>query len=132
MLILLASVRRALAESGLPPRFLELELTETVLVDDAEQVVRSGWQVPIPFALRLPRGTVLEGRKMVITARFVLARQPLFTPRGRYREAWVGFFVVSGFAFTVSATAFRTGTRATPRAVPKTPLTDLMPCTATA
>jgi diguanylate cyclase (GGDEF)-like protein len=36
---LLASVRRALAESGLPPRFLELELTETVLVDDAEQAL---------------------------------------------------------------------------------------------
>lgn len=47
----------------------------------AEQVVRSGWQVPIPFALRLPRGTVLEGRRMVITARFVLARQPLFQLR---------------------------------------------------
>jgi uncharacterized lipoprotein YbaY len=44
----------------------------------AEQVVRSGWQVPIPFALRLPRDTAFEGRKMVITARFVLARQPLF------------------------------------------------------
>lgn len=44
----------------------------------AEQVVRSGWQVPIPFALRLPRDTVLEGRTMAITARFVLARQPLF------------------------------------------------------
>ena len=36
---LLASVRRALAESGLPPRFLELELTETVLVDNAEQAL---------------------------------------------------------------------------------------------
>ncbi|HSD97015.1 MAG TPA: EAL domain-containing protein [Sulfuricaulis sp.] len=36
---LLASVRRALEESGLPPRFLELELTETVLVDDAEQAL---------------------------------------------------------------------------------------------
>jgi diguanylate cyclase (GGDEF)-like protein len=36
---LLASVRRALKESGLPPRFLELELTETVLVDDAEQAL---------------------------------------------------------------------------------------------
>ena len=47
----------------------------------AEQVVRSGWQVPIPFALRLPRDTTLEGRKMVITARFVLARQPLFELR---------------------------------------------------
>jgi hypothetical protein len=47
----------------------------------AEQVVRSGWQVPIPFALRLPRNTVLEGRKLVITARFVLARQALFQLR---------------------------------------------------
>ncbi len=28
----------------------------------AEQVVRSGWQVPIPFALRLPRDTALEVR----------------------------------------------------------------------
>lgn len=36
---LLASVRRALEESGLPPRFLELELTESVLVDDAEQAL---------------------------------------------------------------------------------------------
>ncbi len=36
---LLGSVRNALAESGLPPRFLELELTETVLVDDAEQAL---------------------------------------------------------------------------------------------
>jgi len=36
---LLASVQRALEESGLPPRFLELELTETVLVDDAEQAL---------------------------------------------------------------------------------------------
>jgi uncharacterized lipoprotein YbaY len=44
----------------------------------AEQVVRSGWQVPIPFALRLPRDTILDGRRLVITARFVLARQPLF------------------------------------------------------
>ena len=36
---LLASVQRALEESGLPPRFLELELTESVLVDDAEQAL---------------------------------------------------------------------------------------------
>jgi uncharacterized lipoprotein YbaY len=44
----------------------------------AEQVVRSGWQVPIPFSLRVPRDTRLEGRRLVITARFVSARQPLF------------------------------------------------------
>ena len=44
----------------------------------AEQVVRSGWQVPIPFALRLPKNTTLEGRKLAITARLVLAHQALF------------------------------------------------------
>ncbi len=47
----------------------------------AEQVVRSGWQVPIPFSLRVPRDTSLEGRRLVVTARFVLARQPLFELR---------------------------------------------------
>jgi diguanylate cyclase (GGDEF)-like protein len=36
---LLDSVRQALEESGLPPRSLELEITETVLVDDAEQAL---------------------------------------------------------------------------------------------
>ena len=44
----------------------------------AEQVVRSGWQVPIPFALRLPRHTALEGRKLAIEAQLVAARQTLF------------------------------------------------------
>lgn len=44
----------------------------------AEEVVRSGWQLPIPFALRLPRDTSLADRKLEITARFVQARQPLF------------------------------------------------------
>lgn len=36
---LVDSVRQALAESRLPPRALELELTETVLVDDAERAL---------------------------------------------------------------------------------------------
>ena len=36
---LLANVRQALEVSGLPPRYLELELTESVLVDDAEQAL---------------------------------------------------------------------------------------------
>ena len=36
---LLTSVRRALKKSGLPARFLELELTESVLVNDAEQAL---------------------------------------------------------------------------------------------
>jgi len=44
----------------------------------AEQVVRSGWQVPMPFALRLPRETSFEGRRLALTARIVLARQVLF------------------------------------------------------
>jgi uncharacterized lipoprotein YbaY len=43
-----------------------------------EEVVRSGWQVPIPFALRLPKDISLADRKLEITARFVQARQPLF------------------------------------------------------
>ena len=40
--------------------------------------MRSGWQVPIPFALRLPKETSLAGRKLVVTARLVLAHQVLF------------------------------------------------------
>lgn len=47
----------------------------------AEQVVRSGWQVPIPFALRLPKETSFEGRRLVMTARLVLAHQVLFELR---------------------------------------------------
>lgn len=47
----------------------------------AEQVVRSGWQVPIPFALRLPRETSFEGRRLAIAARMVLAHQALFELR---------------------------------------------------
>jgi hypothetical protein len=44
----------------------------------AEQVVRSGWQVPVAFALRVPKETSLAGRKLVITARFVVGHQVLF------------------------------------------------------
>ena len=44
----------------------------------AEQVVRSGWQVPIPFALRLPKDTSTSDRKLVMTAQLVLAHQTLF------------------------------------------------------
>ncbi|MEK7207620.1 MAG: EAL domain-containing protein [Pseudomonadota bacterium] len=36
---LIASVQRALADSGLPPHCLELELTESVLVEDTEQAL---------------------------------------------------------------------------------------------
>lgn len=47
----------------------------------AEQVVRSGWQVPMPFALRLPKETSFEGRRLAIAARMVLAHQTLFELR---------------------------------------------------
>jgi uncharacterized lipoprotein YbaY len=44
----------------------------------AEQVVRTGWQVPIPFFLRLPKDTPVEGRKLAIGARMVVGREVLF------------------------------------------------------
>jgi uncharacterized lipoprotein YbaY len=43
-----------------------------------EQVVRSGWEVPIPFALHLPKDIALEGRTLVVTARLVVRHQSLF------------------------------------------------------
>lgn len=43
-----------------------------------EQVVRSGWKVPIPFVLHLPKDTPLEGRKLVVAARLVVGHQTLF------------------------------------------------------
>jgi len=46
-----------------------------------EQVVRSGWQVPMPFTLRLPKETSFEGRRLAIAARLVLAHQVLFELR---------------------------------------------------
>ncbi len=71
-------------EEGSLPRGIELQVQ---LLDTsrgpageilAEQVVRSGWSRPIPFALRLPKSTSLEARKIAITARFVLAHKVLF------------------------------------------------------
>lgn len=44
----------------------------------AEQVVRSGWETPIPFALRLPAETKLEGRKLALAARVTVARKTVF------------------------------------------------------
>jgi hypothetical protein len=44
----------------------------------AEQVVRSGWAVPIPFVLRLPKDTSLDNRNLVLTARLAQSRQTLF------------------------------------------------------
>ena len=43
-----------------------------------EQVVRSGWEAPIPFALHVPKYTRLEGRQLLITARLVVQHQSLF------------------------------------------------------
>jgi uncharacterized lipoprotein YbaY len=44
----------------------------------AEQVVRSGWRVPIPFALHLPKDAPLQGHKLMVTARLVVRHQTLF------------------------------------------------------
>ena len=43
-----------------------------------EQVVRTGWQVPLPFFLRLPKDTPTEGRKLVIGARMLAGNEVLF------------------------------------------------------
>jgi len=43
-----------------------------------EQVVRSGWEAPIPFALHVPKHTRLEGRKLLLTARLVVRHRSLF------------------------------------------------------
>ncbi len=43
-----------------------------------EQVVRSSGQMPISFALRLPKDTAMEGRKLVLSARLVAAGRTLF------------------------------------------------------
>ncbi len=43
-----------------------------------EQVIRSGWHLPMGFSLRLPAGMSLEGRPLVLAARVVLARRTLF------------------------------------------------------
>ena len=44
----------------------------------AEQIVRSGWLVPIPFSLRLPGNTPLAERRFSISERIVLAHRTLF------------------------------------------------------
>ena len=43
-----------------------------------EQVVRSGWHLPLGFSLRLPAGLSLENRSIAVAARVVLARRTLF------------------------------------------------------
>jgi len=43
-----------------------------------EAVVRSSWVQPIPFGLRLPFDTKLEGRKLVLDVRLALGAQTLY------------------------------------------------------
>lgn len=70
-----------LAEKIALPRGIELQLQLFDIARSAEgellaeQVVRSGWQVPIPFALRLPATFSPEGRKLILAARLVAAHQ---------------------------------------------------------
>ena len=63
-----AELRVQLLETGKPP-------ADDILT---EQVVRSGWKVPIPFALHLPRDMRLEGRRLVVVARLVVGHRTLF------------------------------------------------------
>ena len=44
----------------------------------AEQVVRSGWEAPIPFVLHVPADANLAGRHLLISARIVLARAVIY------------------------------------------------------
>jgi uncharacterized lipoprotein YbaY len=74
-----AYLQRMALPRGAELRVQLLDIAKTPAGDIlAEQVVRSGWEVPIPFALRLPKDTPLEGRKLVVTARLVMGRQTLF------------------------------------------------------
>jgi hypothetical protein len=44
----------------------------------AEQLVRSGWQVPVPFSLRVSADALTEDRRFAIAARVVLARATIY------------------------------------------------------
>lgn len=60
---------------------LQLQLLDTSQDPPAvltEQVIRSGWHLPMGFSLRLPAGMSLEGRPLALAARVVLARRTLF------------------------------------------------------
>ena len=79
-------------EKMAPPRGLELRVQLLDISKPsnaevlAEQVVRTGWHVPIPFFLRLPKDTSFEGRKLVIGARMVLAHQNSVRAQGTTRD----------------------------------------------
>jgi hypothetical protein len=60
---------------------LQVQLLDTALDPPGiltEQVVRSGWHLPLGFSLRLPAGVSLENRSIAVAARVVLARRTLF------------------------------------------------------
>lgn len=66
------------------PRGVELQVQLLDLLQPptarvlAEQVVRTGWHVPVAFSLRLPGDTSLDDRNLVISARVVQGHQTLF------------------------------------------------------
>jgi uncharacterized lipoprotein YbaY len=74
-----SSPQKAPLPKGLELRVQLLDLSQPPTARIiAEQVVRSGWHVPIPFSLRLPPELSLTDRSLVISARTVLAHQTLF------------------------------------------------------
>ena len=79
-------------EKMAPPRGLELRVQLLDISKPSnvevltEQVLRTGWHVPIPFFLRLPKDTSFEGRKLVVAARMVLAHQNSVRAQGTTRD----------------------------------------------
>ncbi len=66
-----------------PQRGAELQIQLLDVAHDppevlTEQVIRSGWHLPMAFSLRLPAGTSLEKRSLALSARVVLAHRTLF------------------------------------------------------
>src|SRR4029077_10304257 len=48
-----------------------------------EAVVRSSWEEPIPFGLRLPPDMKLQGRKLALAVRLARGSSPLYRRRQR-------------------------------------------------
>lgn len=63
---------------GIELRVQMLDTSGPVAELMAEQVVRSGWPQPIPFALRIPNTVSLKERKLALSARAVLAHRTIF------------------------------------------------------
>jgi hypothetical protein len=81
------SIKGMAAPAGLKtslPRGAELRVQLLDIATDpkgkvlGEQVIRSGWAVPIPFDLRVPADAIREDSKLAITARIVLARAEVY------------------------------------------------------